>query len=619
MVRSFLGLLAKSPERRPIVQAHDIGGAFGSKTNLHREDVALATAALVLGRSVKSTEDRNEHLIQGGQAREETMALEMAVNNDGRILGLKVHMTMDVGAYPGFPTAGALITQIVKVMMPGPYRFEALRFDTTVTASNKGTYVMYRGPWAAEAWSRERMLDVVARELGLSRAEIRLANLYRADQLPAAMITGPSLDVRMSAHRTASEALRIADADNWPAVQEVARAQGRIQGLGFATITEPAPGPPGFNDHISPGTSVLAGEPARAVLGADGTVSIHTQQVPHGQGHETTLAQVAADQLGLPVEQIRVVYGNSNVAPFGLMGTGASRGAAMAGGVVTLAAKNLRDEIVRIAADLLEAGVEDVVVEAGNIHVSGVPARGVSFADVAREAMRQGGAAQKGEAIRISSEYSGGEGGWSQATHVCWVEVDLDTGLVTIPRYLVVEDCGEIINPAIVDGQIRGGVAQGVGAVLYERAAYNEEAVFQAGTFMDFLMPTAMEIPDIEIVHLETPSDVFANYRGVGEGGMIAAPAAITNAIEDALAHLGVRVTEQHLPPTRILELAGVIPVTPRPSAPPVRAAQPTGASHSSRPSRRTLEHAWGHRSGTLAGATRAARQAMVRISARQR
>jgi aerobic carbon-monoxide dehydrogenase large subunit len=187
--------------------------------------------------------------------------------------------------------------------------------------------------------------------------------------------------------------------------------------------------------------------------------------------------------------------------------------------------------------------------------------------------------------------------------------VDLDTGLVTIPRYLVVEDCGELINPAIVDGQIRGGVAQGIGAVLYEKAAYNEEAVFQAGTFMDFLIPTAMEIPDIEIIHLETPSDVFANYRGVGEGGMIAAPAALTNAIEDALAHLGVRITEQHLPPTRILELAGVVPTTRRPSAPPVRSdwAPPrrTGPTKWTQPEQLQRLGAAGRR--TLAGAKRRA------------
>jgi carbon-monoxide dehydrogenase large subunit len=195
--------------------------------------------------------------------------------------------------------------------------------------------------------------------------------------------------------------------------------------------------------------------------------------------------------------------------------------------------------------------------------VAGSPTIDVSFADVAAEAIKRGSSAPEGEAIRVTTEWDGGEGGWTQATHVCFVDVDLETGRVAIPRYVVVEDCGELINPAIVDGQIRGGIAQGVGAVLYEKATYDETGQFQASTFMDYLIPTVMEIPEIEIHHIQTPSSIEANYRGVGEGGMILAPAAITNAIEDALAHLGVRITEQYLPPGRILELAGVVASTP--------------------------------------------------------
>jgi carbon-monoxide dehydrogenase large subunit len=251
-----------------------------------------------------------------------------------------------------------------------------------------------------------------------------------------------------------------------------------------------------------------------------------------------------------------------------LVGTAGSRSATFASGAVLLATKGLRDRIVDLAADLLEAAPSDLVVEDGRIHVAGTPSIAVTLADVADSARRDGGdiqgAAEGDEAIRVSELFDGGAGGWSGATHVCFVEVDLETGLVKIPRYVVVEDCGEIINPAVVDGQIRGGVAQGIGAVLYEKSTYDDQGQFQAGTFMDYLIPTAMEIPDIEIHHVETPSEVFANYRGVGEGGAIGAPAALCNAIEDALADLGVRITEQHLPPARILELAGVIPTLAR-------------------------------------------------------
>ena len=561
MMRSMLALVAKDPGEIPTVIAGDIGGAFGAKALVSREDVALCAAALHLGRSVKWIEDRNEHLTVGGQAREETLKIQVAVKNDGTILGFRVGMTMDVGAYPGFPFGAPLFARVIEVMIPGPYQLRGLEFETMLTASNKGTYVAYRGPWAAETWVRERMMDVLARQLGISRAEVRLRNMIGPDELPAKMVTGPPLDVRMSARATLEKALELADFAGWEAQKEAARANGRCVGLGFATYIEAAPGPPGFFDFVMPGMGVMFGaEPARMVLEADGMVTIHTQQVPHGQGHETTLAQVAADQLGVPMSGVRVQYGNTRTAPFGMMGTGGSRSAAMAGGAVTVAAAELRNRIVDVAADLLEASPDDLLVEGGRVFVQGTPSIAVTLPAVANEAMRRGPEVPGGGAMLVTGQWDGGEGGWAQATHVCWVEIDLETGQVNIDRYLVVEDCGELINPAIVDGQIRGGVAQGVGAVLYEKSTYDDDGNFQAGTFMDYLIPTSMEIPEIEIHHVETPSSIKANYRGVGEGGMIGAPAAITNAIEDALSEFGVTITEQHLPPTRILEFAGVIP-----------------------------------------------------------
>ncbi len=561
--QAMLALLAKDPGERPEVEARDIGGAFGSKGVVNREDVAVFAVAQQLGRSIKWVEDRNENLMGGGHARDEVVELSMAFSTDGTLRGMRAGLTMDTGAYPAFPFGAAMFAQIVRVMIPGPYRVPALAFDTRVLATNKATYLAYRGPWAVETWVRERLLDIAARDLGLSRAEIRLRNMYGPDELPAAMVTGPALDVRMSARRTLEDALAIADFDGWAAEQASARAQGRIRGLGFATFIEAAPGPPGFFDAVIPGMgAAAAGEPIHVVLEADGMVSILSQQVPHGQSHETTFAQVAADELGLPIEAVRFRYGDTRITPFGLMGTGGSRAGAMVGGVVTFAARELRSRVLDIAADLLEANVDDLVIEDGRIHVVGTPARSVDFAAVATRARTSPGAPAGGEAIRVSQEYTGGEGGWAQATHVCWVDIDLETGQVHIPRYLVVEDCGKLINPAVVDGQIRGGVAQGIGAVLYEKIGYTEEGQFQTGTYMDYLIPTVMEIPDIEIHHIETASEIEANYRGVGEGGMIAAPPALTNAIEDALAHLGVCITESYLPPSRILELAGVIPVT---------------------------------------------------------
>ena len=555
MTRTFAGLIAKDAPRLPEVEARDIGGAFGAKSNFGREEMAVCAAAMHLGRSAKWIEDRNEHLSVGGHARDEQMRISAAFNNDGEVLGFKVDLTLDQGAYPGVPFSAAMFTQIMRVMMPGAYRLKAFEFNAKIVASNKGTYVAYRGPWAMETWVRERMLDVIARELGMSAADIRLRNMITMAELPAAMITGPMMDIRMSARTTLEKAIELADLDTFRRAQTAARAEGRMLGIGIASYHEAAPGPPGFMDHVMSGGGMLGAEPARTVLEADGTVSIYIQQMPHGQSHETTFAQVAADELGVSPDDVKVRYGNTRVTPFGLAGTGGSRAGAMTGGAVTFATRDLRAQILERATDLLEADVADLQITDGKIHVAGVPALSVSFEAVAAAATKAG------STIESTNDYDGGEGGWSMATHVCWVEVDLETGFVSIPRYVVVEDCGELIHPAIVEGQIRGGVAQGVGAVLYEKIAYDDDANFQSGTFMDYLIPTSMEIPDIEVHHIETPSTIEANYRGVGEGGMIGAPPAITNAIEDALAHLGVTITEQYLPPTRILELAGVIPL----------------------------------------------------------
>ena len=564
MNSAFVALIGKAPDTVPTAVVGDVGGAFGAKTAIHREEVAVCAAAFDLGRSVKWIEDRNEHLTAGAQAREESIEVAAAVRDDGTILGLRARMTMDGGAYPAFPYGAVVFARIVRTLFPGPYRIPALEFHTRVLASNKATYVAYRGPWAVECFVRERLLDVIARELRIGRDAIRLRNLISPADLPAKMVTGPTLDRRMTARRTFEKALEVAGFDRWERFRAEARADGRRLGLGLATYLEPAPGPPDYLDWVAPGFAAMMNrESVHAVLEADGTVTIHTQQVPHGQGHETTLAQVAADQVGVPLEHVRVRYGDTRTAPFGLVGTAGSRSSSFAGGATALAGRALRARIVELASDLLEAAPDDIEIVGGLLHVRGTPAVAVSLAEVAAAARRRGGTARgtaKGdEAIRVTETFDGGAGGWSQATHVCFVDVDLQTGVVRIPRYIVVEDCGEVINPAIVEGQIRGGVAQGIGAVLYEKSTYDDEGQFQAGTFMDYLIPTAAEIPEIEIHHLETPSDVFANHRGVGEGGMIGAPAALTNAIEDALSDLGVRIREQHLPPARILELAGVI------------------------------------------------------------
>lgn len=548
------GLLAK--ESYPTVVAQDIGGGFGSKGSIAREDIALAAAAIKLGRSVMWIEDRVENLTDGGQAREEDLTVSIALDNDGTFRGLKVDLIMDQGAYPGFPVGAGFITQMIRVMFPGAYKWDAFEQRSRVVASNKGKYIAYRGPWANETWARERIIDIAARALGLSPTEIRMKNLFAEADMPTEMITGPTVDVTLSTRKTLERAIELMDPSAFEVERQAAVEDGRLIGIGFACYHEAAPGPPNYIDALSPGSGVLTAESARTVVTSEGKILVITSQMPHGQSHETTYAQVAATELGVAIEDIEVVFGDTSRTPFSFIGTGGSRGGPMGGGAVRGSSREVRQLIAEKAAEMLEASVADIEIIDGNIHVAGVPARSLSFAEVAAAADPD-----DGESFQARCDYEGkGDGGWSCATHACIVEIDLDTGMVAIPRYIVVEDCGPVINPAIVDGQVRGGVAQGIGAVLYENAAYDDMGNPQATTYMDYLIPTAMEIPHIEVHHLETFSPGGENdFRGVGEGGMIGAPAALTNAIEDALANQHARITNQYLPPSRILELAGVI------------------------------------------------------------
>ena len=550
-----VGLLGK--DAYPDVVAQDIGGGFGSKGSIAREDIAIIAAAGELGRSIKWIEDRVENLMDGGQAREEDLTLSIAVDNDGTFRGLKVDMIVDQGAYPGFPVGAPFAARIMKVMFPGSYEWEAFEMRSRIVATNKGKYVAYRGPWANETWARERMIDIVARALRMSPAQLRMKNLIGEDRMPTAMITGPKIDETMSTKKTLERALELLDVEQFERDRDAARSNNHYLGLGIASYHEAAPGPPGYWDYVVPGNEMVFNEEAQATVESDGSVVVYTSQMPHGQSHETTYGQIVADELGVAIEDVKLVFGDTRRTPFSFVGTGGSRGGPIGGGAMKYAARAVREQLIDAASKMLEADASDIEIIDGNVHVAGVPARGVSFGELIAETF----GVDSGEGFEATHSYKGkGDGGWSVATHACVVDVDLDTGRVTFPRYLVVEDCGPIINPAIVDGQVRGGVAQGIGAVLYERATYDDDANLQSSTYMDYLIPTSMEIPEIEVHHMETLSAGGENdFRGVGEGGMIGAPAAVTNAIEDALSPFGARITSQYLPPTTILELAGVI------------------------------------------------------------
>jgi carbon-monoxide dehydrogenase large subunit len=537
--------LGMEPEKVRVL-AGDIGGSFGLKIGASREECAVAAASRALGRPVKWVEDRGENLTASGQAREESFDVRAAVSNDGDLLGLDVAVVIDTGAYP---VMGTTVAATMEAMLPGPYKLAALGFESTAVATNKASYVAYRGPWASETFVRERVLDLLAKDLGLDPLEIRLRNAAPRTDPPATMITGRPL-VGVTTKESLERVAQLMDIPAFRRRQADERARGRYLGLGLATFIEAAPGPRPPGGPQGP----MGLESMRLRLDQDGIVTLFTGQMPHGQSHQTTLAQIAADEFGVPFEQVRVVVGDTDVVPFGL--TGGSRSATMTGGVALHGARQLKVKVLDFASHLMEASARDLEITDGKVSVRGDPASAITVEEVARQAASGQFDADVDTNLAVEASFDGGEGGWSGGTHCAIVEVDAETGLVTVERYVAVEDCGALINPAVVEGQIRGGVAQGIGAVLLERSAYDEDGNYQSSTFMDYLLPTACDIPRIEIEHLETvPLDADVNFRGVGEGGMIVAPPTIVSAIEDALAPFGVRIYEQHLPPARILEL----------------------------------------------------------------
>ncbi len=540
------------------VIARDVGGGFGLKNSVTREDVAIVAAAKDLGRPVKWTEDRLEHLATAGHAREEMADLEAAVSADGVLLGVRMDVKVNIGAYPSDPFPGAMQAYTIIMSFQGPTRLRALAGTSAALFSNKATYVAYRGPWATADFLRERLLDIVADELGIDPLDVRRRNYVVRDEPPLAMLTGRPF-AGVTTRESVEQAAGLMGWDAFGERQRAARREGRYLGIGMASYLEAAPGPrvPGQD-----GPDIMGYETAHLSIEAGGQVVIVTRQQPHGQGHETTLAQVAADELGVRFEDITVRYGDTDITPMAIVGTGGSRAATMANGAVLHASRELRGKVISLAADLLEANPADLELAAGVVSVKGSPVVSLTLAELARVASDEPHRLPAGAAsdLAVTRTYDGGRSGWSGGTHCCIVEVDVETGIVSFERYVVVEDCGVPVNPAIVEGQVRGGVAQAMGAVLLEHAAYGEDGQYLAGSFMDYLLPTTTVVPRIEIHHVQTvPTDPDVNFRGVGEGGMIVAPAAIVGAIEDALRPFGVRALEQHLPPARIVELAGTL------------------------------------------------------------
>ncbi len=543
-LRSQLSRFLDLPDSQVRVIMPDVGGAFGLKMHPGREELATAVATMLLHRPVKWIQDRRENLYADEHCREDQATVTAATTTDGTILGFDVAFIESAGAYPA---AGGVAGAFTTILFPGPYKVGAFAASARTVMTNTSGRGAYRGPWMFETVAREQMVDRLANHLGIDPLELRRRNVIRATDLPYTMASGMTYD-QITVAETLDQAAEHIGYDEFRRQQAAWRADGRLVGIGISLLAEPTAMSFGW----------MSTDAANVSIGANGSVTVSHTGASHGQSLETTIAQVVADELGVDVGTVRVVQGDTDATPAG-PGTGGSRSAVITGGAARTAAREVRAKVLDIVAHALEASPDDLEIADGRVSVTGTPTKGMALADVAAMAYAAPGSLPAGMSAGLEAlaRYTpDGFCTWSNACHMCTVEIDPDTGRVTILRYVVSEDCGVMINPNVVEGQIAGGVVQGIGGVLYEHLPYDERGNPLATTFMDYLLPTAAEVPDLEYCHIETFAPTNAGgHKGLGEGGAIGAPPAVINAVADALSHLGIVVRDQPLGPRQILDL----------------------------------------------------------------
>jgi len=555
IVRDALATALDIPGHQIRVVAPDVGGGFGGKGSLYPEEIFVCAAARRLRRAVKWTSDRLEDLAASNQAFDEIVDAELALDPEGHILGLSADVIGDVGAYSVYPwTAGLEPVQVVS-FLPGPYRVAHYRGRVRAVATSKAPTGPYRGVGRPiSTFVMERLMDMAAARLGIDARDVRLRNLITAEELPYKVASGIVWD-KSGFQECLNAACAAIGYDTLRAKQKEARAAGRWVGIGIACYAELT----GIGSRISvaPGMPINTGtETAIVRIDSTGAVTAAFGVAAHGQGLETTLAQVVAEHLGARFDDIRIVQGDSAAVPGGT-GTYASRSMVLAGGAATLAAQAVREKVLNAASHLLEASAADLIAEDGRVTVAGTD-RSITFREVARAVYSELArlpAEARGE-LAATRTYDPVFGTTSAATHVATVEIDPETFEVRVERFAVAEDCGKLVNPLIVEGQVHGGVAQGIGAALYEEVIHDERGQITTGSLVDYLVPSACEIPPMQVVHLESESPTtLGGFRGMGEGGTIGAPAAVANAIADALAPLGIEINELPATPERLFRL----------------------------------------------------------------
>ena len=533
-LRRAMSRVSGLPLDRVRVIAPDVGGGFGIKGVLYPEDILVGLLAIRLERPVKWIEDRLEHMQSAVHAREQVHEIELGLNERGEIVGLRDRVRVDSGAYNPL---GLVIPYNTISHLMGPYRVPNFEATAEAVITTKVPTAPYRGAGRPEAvFAVERSLDIAARELGLDPVELRLRNLVQPEEMAfnTGILYRDGEPLVLDGGDFPALLRRAAELVGWDDIEREEQG-GRLVGRGVGVYIE--------------GTGIGPYEGALVRIAADGRVSVRTGACSQGQGHETILAQICADHLGVDPDAVDVVGGDTEGLEKG-WGTVASRSAVVAGNAVAEAGATVRAQALRVAGELLEIAVSDLTIVGGRVVVLGDPERGLELGAVAQAADAQG------SPLQATIYHEPPTVTWSSGAHAAVVAVDAETGVVEVLRYVVVHDCGREINPMIVAGQVQGGVAQGIGSALYEEVLYDEEGQLLNVTLADYLVPTAEETPSIVLDSLETPSLLNPlGVRGVGEGGAVAPPAAIAGAVDDALARFGVIVRKTPMTPMYVRSL----------------------------------------------------------------
>jgi carbon-monoxide dehydrogenase large subunit len=529
LLRNILAALVGLPQHQVRVIVPEVGGGFGSKLNIYPEEMVAAFATMKLGRPVKWIEDRSESFAATIHGRDQVDYVEVAATRDGKVTGLKVHGISDLGAYCQIFTDVIMIAFGFPVSC-GAYDIPVVHLSADIVFTNKASTDAYRGAGRPEAtFIVERAIDLVARELGKDPAEVRRLNFVKPDQFPYKSAAGAVYDTG-NYEGALDKALQIVDYPSLRAEQARKRAEGKLMGIGLSSYIEIC----GFGPKGSAPVGLY--ESARVRVEQSGTVMVYTGSSPHGQGEETTFAQIVADEFSIPIENVLIMHGDTDSTPEG-RGTYGSRTTAVGGSAVFNAVQKLKEKMKVIASNILEASPSDVALEDGKFFVTGSPQKSVSFTDVATAANLSNTLAPGIEpGLETTVFFEPDACVFPFGTHVCVVEVDKDTGVAEIKRFVAVDDCGRQLNPMLVEGQVHGGIAQGVGQAMYEGVIYGEDGQLLTATLTDYAMPLTTELPSFETDSTVTLTTVNPlGVKGVGEAGTIGSTPAVANAMADAL------------------------------------------------------------------------------------